>query len=200
MAVFKPISSQVFEVGKIIKSTKKRYSWKILLDELDYVVDFYYSKISSKIKILVNGELALDTKSTEHQQYKFNIRYRPLVIVRTGKDFDLRYGRISSEAVLSGKQEIEPERKSRLDATDKKIKTPKPPLRRSLPIALPKDIPSIQFRKNVQDIDLLDFKAESRNPFEEYEEAEQRKMFKTAGTKSSTVPWPSNNPFAFTNN
>lgn len=190
MSVFQPISFQALKVGKVFKSSKKRFTWKILLDGLDYTVDMYYSKISTKIKIFVNNEMVLDTKAKESQYYKFKIRYRPLYVIKTGENFDLRYGTISSENVL----------KTRVLGGNvqqaKRSATPKVPLRRSLPCALPQNILRVSFTREVADFDLLGIGNEPKNPFDNIEDSEEKPHnLSTLGL--NTVPWPAYRTFPY---
>ena len=185
MSVFEPLSFEFHKVGKMIKSSKQRFTWKILLDSLDYTVDMFYSKYSTKVKILVNGELALSTKATEQQLYKFLIRYRPLSIVKVGDVFDLRYEKLSAEAILSGRQKI---KSNKLKSSS----VPKVQLRRSLPASLPSEIPTVNFKKTVKNVDLLEF--ESKNPFDLVDDTPPLLNKATSMISSgSQVPWPMEN-------
>jgi hypothetical protein len=200
MSTFQPLTFDSAKVGKIFKSSKIRSSWKFLLDGLDYTVVLFYSRISSKVKVLVNGEIALNTKAVESQYYRFNIRYRPMVIVKIGDGFDLRYGNVSSSAVLSGRQSLG-KRENLAEQQENKTKSVQ--LRRSLPCAMPKDIPQVNFRKQVKDADLLGMGEGSRNPFDmcEEEEFEIQARGKTEnGFNNNQVPWPRGSQFAFTSN
>ena len=177
----------------------------------------YYSKISSKVKVFVNMELALSTKATEGQYYKFNIRYRPLIVIKIGEDFDLRYGSISALAVLQSKESLN----NRIKISEPRPNEPRPKsppralLRRSLPCSLPKDIPNVVFKKEVKNVDLLEIEHSSSNPFENIEEIEEKpntdNLYKTSSEVPwpsnptayktfSNAPWPSNNPFKFAKN
>lgn len=180
--MFEPLSFEFHKVGKMIKSSKQRFTWKILLDNLDYTVDMFYSKYSTKVKILVNGELALSTKATEQQLYKFLIRYRSLSVVKVGDMFDLRCEKLSAEAILSGRQKIK----------SNKLQTksvPKVQLRRSLPACLPSEVPTVNFKKTVKNVDLLEF--ESTNPFDIVEDNLPVLNKATSMINSgSQVPWP----------
>ena len=180
--MFEPLSFEFHKVGKMIKSSKQRFTWKILLDNLDYTVDMFYSKYSTKVKILVNGELALSTKATEQQLYKFLIRYRSLSVVKVGDMFDLRCEKLSAEAILSGRQKIK----------SNKLQTksvPKVQLRRSLPACLPSEVPTVNFKKTVKNVDLLEF--ESTNPFDIVEDNLPVLNKGTSMINSgSQVPWP----------
>lgn len=166
-----------------------RFTWKILLDSLDYSVDLFYSKLSTKVKVLVNGELALSTKATEQQVYKFLIRYRTLAIVRVGDLFDLRWEKLSAQAILTGKQSIKPNRPS------KSFTMPKVQLRRSLPTSYPSETQTVNFRKTAKNADLLDFG--SSNPFDCIDDSPPV-LFKTSSMRApeNQVPWPATDFFS----
>jgi hypothetical protein len=186
MSVFVPLSFETHSVGKIIKRSKKRYTWKILLDGLDYNVDMYYSKVSSKVKVFVNNELALDARAVESQSYKFYIRYRPLVISQVPGGFDLSYGSKSSQMALKSQT-------AAFENPKAVQEQPKSFLRRSLPCALPQDIPAVSFRKNVRDIDLLEINPPSNNPFDFCEDTRSKTQtnFKSSSLSiTNSVPWP----------
>ena len=153
----------------------------------------YYSKISSRVRVFVNAELVLSTKATESQYYKFKIRYRPLYIIKIGEIFDLRYGSVSSQAVLNNKNlngtANNQEKQEKIPEKEQKTQ-----LRRSLPTSLPSNIPKISFKREVKEVDLLDLNEPSNNPFDFCEE-EKPQHFKTASllTTNNSVPWPSSN-------
>ena len=190
MSFFAPISFESMKVGKIIKSSKMRFIWKFLLDNLDYTVTMFHSKISTKVKILVNGEIVLCTKATEQHIYKFNIRYRQLLVFKTGDIFDLKCENYAFANLLANPVHPRP-------TTIKRNSAPRVQLRRSLPCALPDEVPSICFRKKVKEVDLLGMA--SNNPFDMIEEEDDVRMCKTADafSKNNNVPWPKESPIGY---
>ena len=59
---FKPQYYERREVGKTIKSTKLQYIWRLQLDDTDFTVELFTSKLTSKKKVVVNGKVILDDK------------------------------------------------------------------------------------------------------------------------------------------
>ena len=203
MSVFQPLSFDAFKVGKIFKGSKRKYTWKILLDSLPYTVDMYYSKLSTKVKILVNNEIVVNTRATESHYYKFKIRHRPLVLLKSGENFDLRYGTVSAETVIKNKGNRREEGRSLEENKEsRRLSTPRVPLRKSLPFNMG-EVPVVNFRKSVMEIDLLEIDDRvSKNPFDdEVERVEDERKYKTESLIDiNSVPWPSTNPFVFSSN
>jgi hypothetical protein len=61
-ARFKPIHFDEANVGRRIKSTKKKLCWRFELDGKEHVIDFYISRLSGKRTILLNGDIKHKTK------------------------------------------------------------------------------------------------------------------------------------------
>ena len=57
---FKPLIKQKFDVGRIIKSTKKRYYWKFEVDGNQHRVEMFVNRLSGKKQVLLNGEIKVD--------------------------------------------------------------------------------------------------------------------------------------------
>ena len=167
-----------------------RFIWKFFLDNLDYTVTMFHSKISTKVKILVNGEIVLCAKATEQHIYKFNIRYRQLIAFKIGDSFDLKCENYSFSNLLSNPVNPRP-------TTIKRNSAPRVQLRRSLPCALPDEVPTICFRRKVKEVDLLGMVPS--NPFDMIEDEDEGRMCKTADafTKTNTVPWPKEGPTGY---
>lgn len=95
MSGFTAVSFETFNIGKRIKSSKKRYTWKILIDGKEYKIDMYLSRISGKINILINGDIRVKTKrDTEFDiRVPLTIANRSSQIVQIGNmEFDLKIG------------------------------------------------------------------------------------------------------------
>ncbi|CAG9336260.1 unnamed protein product [Blepharisma stoltei] len=97
---FKPLLYDCLNVGKHIKSTKKRHSWKFELDGHEHTVDLYVSKISGKRKVLVDGDIKIQTKKTAiYGSYPLRIgRHNLLVYEQEDHIFDLRVDNYSFES------------------------------------------------------------------------------------------------------
>ena len=59
---FVPMQNDVLNVGKRIKSTKRRYSWKFKLGKTEHELNLYVSKLSGKRKIIVDGDIEFNGK------------------------------------------------------------------------------------------------------------------------------------------
>jgi len=55
MSTVKGISFSCLEVGKNVKSSKLRYGWKIEVDGVTHLIEFYDSKVSGKKRVFRNG-------------------------------------------------------------------------------------------------------------------------------------------------
>mmetsp|Transcript_15002 Transcript_15002/g.15018 ORF Transcript_15002/g.15018 Transcript_15002/m.15018 type:complete len:136 (+) Transcript_15002:13-420(+) len=101
---FKPLHFDALNVGKMIKRTKRKYSWKFELDGIVYTLDFYVSKLSGKRKILLNGEIKLNTKNTTNFSiYPVKIYSHKLYIHQIGDNqYDLRFENLSFDDLLKG--------------------------------------------------------------------------------------------------
>ena len=59
---FRPLYYEMREVGKTIKSTKLQYIWRLQLDNSEFAVELFTSKLTSKKKVVVNEKVLLDDK------------------------------------------------------------------------------------------------------------------------------------------
>eukprot|EP00347_Sterkiella_histriomuscorum_P010870 403374607 len=88
------ITPQYFEikdVGKTIKSTKKQYVWRFILDGKNYTIEMFTSVLSGKKKILQNGQIIyFDSKFKSAFQFPFSIGKNSLNILQHGDKFELR--------------------------------------------------------------------------------------------------------------
>lgn len=82
--------------GKTLKFTKKLYTWELLLEDKPVNVQFLRSKVSSKKKVMVNGEVRFKGKySGSTFQCLFHIGEHTLVVIQQGKTYDLRVDSLS---------------------------------------------------------------------------------------------------------
>ncbi|CAG9319931.1 unnamed protein product [Blepharisma stoltei] len=97
---FKPLLHDSYNVGKHIKSSKKRFTWKFELDGQEHVVDLYVSKISGKRKVLVDGDIKIQAKkSAIYGSYPLKIgRHNLLINEQIDSVFDLQVDNCSFEA------------------------------------------------------------------------------------------------------
>lgn len=89
---FKPISFEKLRVGKLIKSSKKRFCWVFQLDGEQFTIDLFSSRISGKRTILVNGNKLVSTKTSGlGTTYQVNIPKHRVIIYELGDtNFELR--------------------------------------------------------------------------------------------------------------
>lgn len=88
-------------VGKRLKFTKKRYTWKFEIDNCEFVIDLFVSRVSGKKKILVNGDIKVETSNPMPLGSCFPLRYgnHKIQVIATGENsFDLR---IDSQSFIS---------------------------------------------------------------------------------------------------
>jgi len=89
---FVPQYFEIREVGKRIKSSKKQYIWRFQLGERDITVELFNSKMSSKKKIMVNGQLKAEMKQkSDSFMYQMTLSGKRLTIQAVNDGFDLVY-------------------------------------------------------------------------------------------------------------
>ena len=104
---FKPLAYEVNNVGKHIKSTKKKYLWKFELDNKEYEITLYISKLSGKRKILLNGDIHSTEKrsSSTFGSYPLRIGTHSLLVFEVDDNkFDLRVDNLSFEATYNSQK------------------------------------------------------------------------------------------------
>lgn len=104
---FKPLAFDKCKVGKRIKSTKVKFLWKFELDNKEYEVTLFLSKLSGKRKILLNGDIHTTAKrsSTVFGSYPLRIGSHSLLIFEVDDNkFDLRINNMSFEATFNSQK------------------------------------------------------------------------------------------------
>ncbi|CAG9314487.1 unnamed protein product [Blepharisma stoltei] len=93
------VKAQYFEeqaVGKHIKSSKKRYTWKFTLEGQEVTVDLFASKYSGKRTIKVDGDIKFDgKKSGSLFSFPFHIGSHLVIVMEVDKAYDLKIDSIS---------------------------------------------------------------------------------------------------------
>lgn len=83
-------------VGRRIKSSKKRYTWKFSLDDEPFTVELFSSKFSGKKSMRINGEKCFEGKKEGKVFHRsIEIKGHNLIIIEVGKQFDLKIDGIS---------------------------------------------------------------------------------------------------------
>ena len=86
------ISFTESKVGKRIKGSKKLYSWKLKIEKKELNIDLFVSKISHKIKLLVNNEIQFAGKHVKGTNFQsaFEFEDHKVNISQQDKKFELR--------------------------------------------------------------------------------------------------------------
>lgn len=89
-------------IGKRIKSSKKKFAWKLELDGLEFSVELYISSWSKKVKVIVNGDIKHSAQRTSGSTFSCPVRIRSheLVVVQLGDLFDLRIDNVSFHSLI----------------------------------------------------------------------------------------------------
>lgn len=111
-------------IGKIIKSSKKKYTWDVRIDAKAFLIEYIRSSMSGKDKIFVNGTLVYNNQerfrkplnvSFDAEDNKFSIiEYGEIFkLFINSKDFDEYFGHDRVKSILK-KSELEDEREKGL--------------------------------------------------------------------------------------
>ena len=76
-------------IGKIIKATKKQYTWEFILEDKKYTVDLLSSKLSHKIRVYVNCEKFFKKITKEIFKFEFYLQLHMITIKQRKKSFVL---------------------------------------------------------------------------------------------------------------
>jgi hypothetical protein len=90
-------------VGKHLKFTKKRFTWKFELEKTQFTIDLFISRVSGKKKILVNGDIKVETSNPMPLGSSFPLRYgiHKLQVICIGDNsYDLRIDGLSFIGLL----------------------------------------------------------------------------------------------------
>ena len=115
MLNFKALDFSTQNVGKRIKKTKKKLSWTFELEGKAHLLEMYISKLSSKIKIILDGDIKVDTKRNPDVigNYSIHVRTRTVHVYQTEEhEYDISVGKISFYKLMKEKQ-LEEERKNK---------------------------------------------------------------------------------------
>lgn len=93
----KALFSDVNKVGKRIKASKKKFTWKFSVDSREHTVDMYVSTLSGKRKVLLDGDLVYSGKSQSGVYFHYPMKVdRVMVAIEQMEDaWDLKIGGIS---------------------------------------------------------------------------------------------------------
>lgn len=101
MGILEPLHSDVRKVGKLIASSKKKYTWVFRFNGTEHIVEFYKSKQGNR-RIFMNNEKVYDTIRDEGDimSYRFEYRRDDIIlhckILKLSKGlYDIKVGNIS---------------------------------------------------------------------------------------------------------
>ena len=103
---FTALSYDTIKVGRHIKASKIRHSWRFEIASQEHTVDFYVSRLSRKKKLIVDGLIQLETKgSGSGVQIPVKIGSHMLSINEVGKGtYDIRFNNRSFQSYMAGKR------------------------------------------------------------------------------------------------
>jgi hypothetical protein len=78
---FHPLFHESLKVGRRIKSSKKKYTWRFQLDSQEFTIDLFVSKISSKRKILLNGDIKFSGKKANGILFSYAFKIGPTTVM-----------------------------------------------------------------------------------------------------------------------
>ena len=89
--------SEVNKVGKRIKASKKKLTWKFSVDSREHTIDMYVSSLSSKRKVLLDGDLVYSGKAQNGVYFHYPMKVdRVMVAIEQMEDaWDLKIGGVS---------------------------------------------------------------------------------------------------------
>ena len=101
MSGIQAINFSETKVGKRIKASKKRYSWNLTVDKKDLAVDLFISKLSRKIKLLINNDIVFNGKQTKSVPFQFSTNFedRHIILLQQNKVYDLRIDSVSFDHI-----------------------------------------------------------------------------------------------------
>lgn len=96
----KALYFEVLSVGKRIKSSKKRFTWKFKLEEQDVTVDLFVRKFSGKRTIKVDGDIKFEgKKSGTLFSFPFHLATHLIIVMEVDKSYDLKIDSISFQTL-----------------------------------------------------------------------------------------------------
>ena len=121
----KSLNMAIENIGRMIKSSKKQYTWDLRIDNSDYHIIYVRSNMSGKDKIFVNGALVYKNQSLmrEHMNVTFVVEDNTFVLVQydqtyklfiNSKDFDDYFGHDRVKSILKKSRFEDEQEQSRL--------------------------------------------------------------------------------------
>jgi len=90
--VIQALYYDVCDIGKHIKKSKRKFTWRFSIDGKEHTIEFYTSVLSGKRKIIHNGSVLYEGQKvlTTSFQFPFSIDINMLNIVQHGDTYELR--------------------------------------------------------------------------------------------------------------
>lgn len=98
----KVLNYEIKEVGKHIKSTKKKYAWKLNIENKIFQIDLYHSKITLKYEIKINDIRKIKKQTSNQFDYEFKIQKKIIRIRKREEGFELLINNNSFEDICLG--------------------------------------------------------------------------------------------------
>eukprot|EP00742_Colponemidia_sp_Colp-10_P001436 GILJ01001545.1.p1 GENE.GILJ01001545.1~~GILJ01001545.1.p1 ORF type:complete len:569 (+),score=92.58 GILJ01001545.1:39-1709(+) len=97
MTGVKPVYYEEDDVGKRVKKSKRKYTWKVDLDSTHHTIELYASFLSGKKAVYQDGRPIHESAKIMDQtfQFPFRIRDHLLNIVQHGDTYELRIDNVS---------------------------------------------------------------------------------------------------------
>jgi hypothetical protein len=89
-------------VGKHLKFTKKRFTWKFEIDGKEYILDLFISRLTGKKKVRLNGDIKIESNTPLVLGGGFPLQigsHRILVLLIADSTFDLRIDNTSFQSL-----------------------------------------------------------------------------------------------------
>lgn len=104
------INYNVEEIGKYMKSSKKRFEWVIGLNKKTHTITLDFSFISGKVKVVIDGRVILENEIPVNTsfQYPFTLDGFALNLIQQGQSCELRVNnKVFSHLYIQEKTEQE---------------------------------------------------------------------------------------------
>ena len=106
----KAINYNVEEIGKYMKSSKKRFEWVVGLNRKTHTIVLDFSFISGKVKVVIDGRVILENEIPLNTsfQYPFTLDGFALNLIQQGQSCELRINnKVFSHLYIQAKTEQE---------------------------------------------------------------------------------------------
>lgn len=67
---------KIEKIGKMIPASKLKYTWVFDLNEDNFVVNIYHSRLSHKFEVRINGKLYMRDRKKKSYKFKYEVRLK----------------------------------------------------------------------------------------------------------------------------